>query len=66
MNRSPVYHKDAAPYRIVSVKEGKWQLQHRVLEKGTRELDCWLSIRRPTNKGEAANQMYAQVPAKKT
>jgi hypothetical protein len=65
MNRSPVYHKDAAPYRIVSVKEGKWQLQNRVLERGTKDTDCWLSIRRPTTKAEAAHQMYTQAPSKK-
>lgn len=65
MNRSPVYHKDAQPYRVISVKEGKWQFQHKVLERGTREQDCWLSIRRPTDKGTAINQMYTHCPARK-
>lgn len=71
MNREPVYHKTNPSYRIISVLSGKWQVQHKVSsDKGQNattkspHFDPWLSIRRPTTKADAANQMYTHCPMK--
>ncbi|HYT43120.1 MAG TPA: hypothetical protein VEP90_12315 [Methylomirabilota bacterium] len=52
MNRQPIYNEDRLT-RIISGPNGTWLYQKKVAERGTREVDCWVTEIVYTNMIEA-------------
>ena len=61
MNRRPIYHPNNPRYRIVSVPNGLWEVQHDTYKDGDMRrptYDPWVSLGyRPTTREHALQQM---------
>jgi hypothetical protein len=60
MQRKPIYHKDHEKFRICSFPDRLWQLQA-CFGKGTRELDGWQGLARPTDFETARSQLETRA-----
>ena len=62
MNRAPIYHESNPNTRMISCPSGKWQFQRRGQLTGSRELDPWVGVNRPTEYLVALRQLDLFVP----
>jgi hypothetical protein len=61
MERTPVYSKNGE-YRIVSVPNGLWRLQHTSGAKGSRTFDPWQNISHAIDFSAASSLLKAREP----